>query len=453
MPPSEQQWSAPPADRYLADVAAGAGRRFHYRSRVGELLGRPAGSGARPHAPERLQPELLYRADAVRLAAEEDGWRIARPATASTTASLPYGPAPRAAVGPPAHPDTEGRAAVREILLPGPAAGGQPWTAPSSGGRQAISLRPDLGTGAALQSGSRPMTSAPASGGSAPAPPSPAPSPPPLARPGDPDPGQPGSAQTGAPLSGFALSGSPQPSAAPPEPGRPQRPGASEPGPSQPGGRMPSGLQESHRAASSPRGGGHPATGRAPLPAAVAARSAPPLPDPVAHPAIPPMADPRPATGSSTAAGPAPHAEPRVDSTAPGRKPVALRSVDRPPAGPDTPDAAAPARTGHRLRTTDPVPAPLPTSHRAEPPQRPSTTSRPIPPVAPAMPSRRPAPAQPSTVTTGPSNTAAASRSAPLAPRPARPAPAVQVSRRTATRAVSQWDRSSLRRVGLRGLR
>jgi hypothetical protein len=99
MPQSEpgitQQWVASPADRYLAAVAAGAGRRFRYRSRVGELLSRSAAmssdaGAARPHPLLRPLPDLLYRAGAVWLAAE-GGWSAhpGTPAPITTVAGWP----------------------------------------------------------------------------------------------------------------------------------------------------------------------------------------------------------------------------------------------------------------------------------------------------------------------------------------------------------------------------
>src|SRR5829696_2994846 len=445
MPPSEQEWSAPPAGRYLADVAAGACRRFRYRSRVGELLGRPAESWARPHAPVRLPPELLYRADAVRRAAEDDGWPVARPASAMPDA-LPPDPKPRAAVGPPARADTSGPTIVRDILLPGPAAARRPETGPSASGREATSRRLHRTEAAVPQSGSRPPATAPASGGPPRARPSPAPPPPSRSRPGHPGPPQPDIARTGV-----RLSGSPQPGAARLHPEQPdaEPARAAEPGP--PGADPPSATQEGDLAATSPCDGDLPAERHSPIPAAVAGRAAPPQPEPVAHPATPPMAAPRPATRLSIASVAAPHAGPRADTTAPRQTSVALRPTDRRPAGPDTPDAAPPVRTDHRLAPAEPSPALRPARHRAEPPP-PSATPRPIPPGVPAMPGRRPAPVQPAAVTGAPSSPTAQSQSAVPTSRTVRPTPAVQVSRRTATRAVSRWDRSTLRRVGLRGL-
>src|SRR5947199_6831520 len=65
-------WVEQEADRYLAAVVASAGRPFRYRSRVAELLGRPALDATAPRSPLRPPPELLYRAGAVMLAAEPD---------------------------------------------------------------------------------------------------------------------------------------------------------------------------------------------------------------------------------------------------------------------------------------------------------------------------------------------------------------------------------------------
>jgi hypothetical protein len=389
------RWVEQEPDRYLGAVAATADRRFRYRSRVGELLGRPGVEAAPPRSPRRPPPELLYRAGAVQPtdAAPPDAFRAVLAAVApgaigpGAVRAVP--PRDDAAVGPtrlPA-PDPDrtagpppGEVPIREVHIPGatvdarapepPGLPRPPMPPQSPGAARAEVRRPSP---AVTDDEGLPERLPPA------APEGDTPGPPPIERaltcPADRRPSW------------------PWPSAAPAGAGRT----VATP--------LPQHAASSHLTTPRPKERGLPAPARP-------RRSAPPRPTASATTTstVTPSAD-------TTSGGPtsSPTSEPRA-------RPFAAQTAERPP------ESAAP-------RSVQAVPSSMP-------PSMPSLQVRRAPQAEPAAPT---AAAQARAATT--------QAVTPTMHRTPSVAAPVRVGRQVPTRAVGWWGRSALRRVGLRGPR
>jgi hypothetical protein len=455
------RWVEQPADRYLGAIATSAGRRFRYRSRVGELLGRPAVDGALPRSPRRLQPELLYRAGAVLLAGASDGAGAGPGPGTPSAGSVAAGPSggavrpPRPAGGlirdlgvPRADPQGAGSgrpgAGVSAGTGPGPStepapASRAPWTAVGApSGRTTADARDQHATGRRL--GAKGAAGAPG----------------PVTREAGPRRPAPITARPSARLTG---AGEMDPAAdaslaAPSADARPTAHGRL----AAPAGPHPVAHSKLAVAADTPpaplAADTGPATQARRAPSGNDARSADPARLAPAAGPVDPAPDARLAT---RAPGDSVPGRARLAADALIRR-LPSRTDDTAPA--TSADPSGPAVTGRSARAQavplaarGPVPAfDSPAVPRAASPR---TRPAPDPPAAPAMPRRPPpsitAPA-PHTATSPP---APADPAGPL-PRPRRttpPSPLVRVSGRVPTRTVQWWGQSQLRRVGLRGPR
>jgi hypothetical protein len=470
------RWVEPEPDRYLGAVAASAGRRFRFRSRVGELLGRPAVDVAPPRSPLRSPPDLLYRAGAVRFVeTDTDDFRgdlRSSRGAAPLTAVPPRAvrPAPRRADDP-AAPTSEpatGERQVREVAIPVPkrptgAAAGRSTAVqadPATPPEPAAGRSRDVGsTGAerlALPGVARRLAEAPeparsrSSGttvGGGVEDRGPAPSGPPRAA-------MPPAGAAGPSLlrSSTGDEGSQRRASAAPDAAATERPSSGTaraiPPVDRPGSAVEATLA---RFPSIPIPSARPlerSDAAAPIDLASAPSSAPPPPAPSSAPpsARPSSAQPSEALPSSVRPRAAVRADAADTSPATATAEPAGPAATGEPGRPRTPDPQAWTR-----RLVDALDGP-PREHDDGSALRPSQAAAPSMPSlqpkrAPQAEQAAPSAAHPARGTAPPAAAAAGRHRTPKAVTP------VRVGRQVPTHAVQWWGRSALRRVGLRGPR